>query len=67
MRRDICSPLPEPGSPVTKRHYAITIVTAKHVFRASSKVAVVGIALSGDGSFWRLGKPPLDIVPLGER
>jgi hypothetical protein len=53
-------------TPVTKGPYAITDETSKKDFRASGKI----IAMKFDGTsgtFWRLGKPLFDVVPMGER
>lgn len=54
------------GSATTLGPYAITSATTKKDFRASGMMASFKIA-STDTDGWRLGKPTLDCVTLGER
>lgn len=52
---------------VTKGPYTIATTDTKKDFRASGKIVTVKIACAATGSFFRLGKPLFDVVPLGER
>lgn len=55
------------SAPVTKGPYTITAGASKKDFRASGKIIAVTIESTAVNSYFRLGKPLFDVVPMGER